>query len=95
METGCIPRIIGIARDTRESHLEKLLEGLKADVLITSAGVSAGDRDLVRGVLDELGAKQIFWKVGSQAWRADRVCHVRVDAGVFIAGQSGFNHDHL
>ena len=64
LETGCIPRILGIARDERESHLEKLREGLKADVLITSAGVSAGDRDLVRGVLDELGAKQVFWKVG-------------------------------
>lgn len=63
-ETGCIPRIIGIARDNRESHLEKLAEGLKADVLITSAGVSAGDRDLVRDVLEELGARQTFWKVG-------------------------------
>jgi molybdopterin molybdotransferase len=63
-ETGCIPRIIGIARDNRESHVEKLGEGLKADVLITSAGVSAGDCDLVRDVLEELGAKQMFWKVG-------------------------------
>lgn len=63
-ETGCIPLIIGIARDNRESHLEKLREGLKADVLITSAGVSAGDRDLVREVLRELGAEQIFWKIG-------------------------------
>lgn len=63
-ETGCIPLVIGIARDNRESHLEKLREGLKADVLITSAGVSAGDRDLVRDILHELGAKQVFWKVG-------------------------------
>ncbi|KAB0664384.1 molybdopterin molybdotransferase MoeA [Oryzomonas japonica] len=63
-EAGAIPLIIGIARDTRESHLEKLREGLKADVLITSAGVSAGDRDLVRDVLEELGARQVFWKVG-------------------------------
>jgi molybdopterin molybdotransferase len=63
-ETGCIPRIIGIARDNRESHLEKLSEGLKADVLITSAGVSAGDCDLVRDILEELGARQLFWKVG-------------------------------
>ena len=63
-ECGCIPRIIGIARDNRESHLEKLGEGLKADVLITSAGVSAGDCDLVRDILEELGARQIFWKVG-------------------------------
>jgi molybdopterin molybdotransferase len=63
-EAGGIPRIIGIARDNRESHLEKLGEGLEADVLITSAGVSAGDCDLVRDILEELGAKQLFWKVG-------------------------------
>lgn len=63
-EAGGIPRIIGIARDNRQSHLEKLGEGLKADVLITSAGVSAGDCDLVRDILEELGAKQQFWKVG-------------------------------
>ncbi|KAB0671562.1 molybdopterin molybdotransferase MoeA [Oryzomonas sagensis] len=63
-EAGAVPLIIGIARDTRESHREKLREGLKADVLITSAGVSAGDRDLVRDVLEELGARQVFWKVG-------------------------------
>lgn len=63
-EAGCIPRIIGIARDNRESHVEKLTEGLKADVLITSAGVSAGDCDLVREILEELGARQVFWKVG-------------------------------
>jgi molybdopterin molybdotransferase len=63
-EAGCIPRIIGIARDNRESHLVKLREGLKADALITSAGVSAGDCDLVRDILEELGARQLFWKVG-------------------------------
>lgn len=63
-EAGAIPRIIGIARDNRESHREKLAEGLQADVLVTSAGVSAGDRDLVRIVLEELGVKQVFWKVG-------------------------------
>lgn len=63
-EAGGVPRIIGIARDNRESHLEKLREGLNADVLITSAGVSAGDCDLVRDILEELGAKQLFWKVG-------------------------------
>jgi molybdopterin molybdotransferase len=63
LQCGAEPVIIGIARDNRESHREKLTEGLKADVLITSAGVSAGDRDLVRDVLAELGAEQLFWKV--------------------------------
>lgn len=63
MEIGAIPVIVGIARDNPESHREKLREGLKADALITSAGVSAGDRDLVRDVLAELGVQQVFWRV--------------------------------
>jgi molybdopterin molybdotransferase len=64
LECGAIPRIIGIARDNRESHLEKMRSGLQADVLITSAGVSAGDCDFVRDILTELGAELLFWKVG-------------------------------
>lgn len=62
-EAGAVPRMLGIARDNRLSHLEKLRSGLTADCLITSAGVSAGDRDLVRAVLEELGVKFLFWKV--------------------------------
>jgi molybdopterin molybdotransferase len=60
---GALPVLVGIARDQVESHREKLTEGLKADVLITSAGVSMGDRDLVREVLDELGVEIVFWRV--------------------------------
>lgn len=62
-EIGGDPLILGIARDTRESLLDKLKQGLQADMLITSAGVSAGDRDYVREVLEELGVEQQFWKV--------------------------------
>jgi molybdopterin molybdotransferase len=66
MEAGGEPVLLGIARDNRESHLEKLSAGLAADVLITSAGVSAGDRDLVREVLSALGVRQLFWKAAIQ-----------------------------
>ncbi len=62
-EAGAIPEILGIARDDRESLREKIAAGLAADALITSAGVSAGDRDLVRDVLAELSVRQIFWKI--------------------------------
>jgi molybdopterin molybdotransferase len=62
-EIGAEPAILGIARDNRESHLRLMNEGLKADALITTAGVSAGDRDLVRACLAELGVRQLFWKV--------------------------------
>lgn len=63
MEIGALPVILGIARDNPESHQLKMMEGLKADALITSAGVSAGDRDLVRDVLNKLEVEQIFWRV--------------------------------
>jgi len=62
-QCGAEPVILGIARDNRASHIALLSEGLKADVLITSAGVSAGDRDLVREILAELGVVEQFWKI--------------------------------
>ena len=61
--TGAIPVLLGIARDDLDSHREVLAEGLKADVLITSAGVSMGDRDLVREVLEKLDVEIVFWRV--------------------------------
>jgi molybdopterin molybdotransferase len=63
IELGGDPLLLGIAKDTKDSHLEKMKEGLQADALITSAGVSSGDRDLVRETLAELGVRQLFWKV--------------------------------
>lgn len=62
-ETGAEPVMLGIAQDDLESLREKISAGLKEDVLITSAGVSTGDRDLVRQVLEEAGAVQLFWRV--------------------------------
>lgn len=62
-ECGGEPVLLGIALDDRENHREKMIEGLRCDALVTSAGVSAGDRDLVRDVLAELGVRQLFWKV--------------------------------
>ncbi|MEA3363639.1 MAG: gephyrin-like molybdotransferase Glp [Thermodesulfobacteriota bacterium] len=62
-EVGAVPVMLGIARDNLTDLREKIGVGLQADVLITSAGVSSGDRDLVREVLEEFGIKEIFWKV--------------------------------
>jgi molybdopterin molybdotransferase len=62
-EAGAIPMILGIARDDRGDLLEKITAGLRADVLITAAGVSVGDRDFVRKALAELGVNEVFWKV--------------------------------
>ncbi|MBW6504712.1 molybdopterin molybdotransferase MoeA [bacterium] len=63
VEAGGDPILLGIARDEREDLRARVSEGMAADVLVTSAGVSAGDRDLVRDVLVELGVENVFWKV--------------------------------
>lgn len=59
-QCGATPKVLGIARDNEESHLDKIREGLRFDVLITSAGVSAGERDLVLETLAQLGVQQVF-----------------------------------
>jgi len=62
-EAGGEPVMLGIARDELEPLRQKLSEGLGFDALITSAGVSAGDRDFVREALSSLGVESVFWKV--------------------------------
>jgi len=59
---GGIPRILGIGRDSVQSLNEKIDEGLDADMLVTSGGVSKGDYDIVKDVLAEQGEIG-FWTV--------------------------------
>jgi len=63
LEIGGEPLLLGIARDDHASLRQLLTAGLQADVLITSAGVSMGDRDLVCEVLEEVGVERQFWQV--------------------------------
>jgi molybdopterin molybdotransferase len=62
-EAGGVPVSLGIARDDRKEIEERIRWGLGADVLVSSAGVSVGDRDLVRDVVEGLGAVLDFWQV--------------------------------
>ncbi len=59
---GGVPKLLGIARDNLDSMNSKLREGLESDILITSAGVSKGDYDMVKDVLAQHG-KIDFWSV--------------------------------
>jgi molybdopterin molybdotransferase len=62
-DCGAIPIQLGIAKDRKEDIEAKLRQGLHADVLISSAGVSVGDYDFVKEVLLNLGVEMVFWKV--------------------------------
>jgi molybdopterin molybdotransferase len=69
---GGEPRYFGIARDTRDDLRRLARAGFDADIVILSGGVSAGDLDLVPGVLRELGVREVFHKVdlkpGKPVW---------------------------
>ncbi len=62
VECGGLPIQLGIAKDKPEALSAKIQQGLIGDILVTSGGVSVGDYDLVKGMLNKLG-KINFWKV--------------------------------
>ena len=55
-EAGCETTSLGIARDDLDGQRQAILDGLaRADVLLTSGGVSMGTRDLIKPLLAEIG----------------------------------------
>lgn len=55
-EAGAIPVSLGRARDDRELQTRLVREAVdQADVLVTSGGVSVGDRDFIKPALEDLG----------------------------------------
>jgi molybdopterin molybdotransferase len=62
-ELGVEPVYLGIARDAPDDLERHFRAGLSADLLVSSAGVSVGDRDHVRAVLEKLGASLLFFGV--------------------------------
>jgi len=63
--TAADPVNLGLARDTKESLREHLrgASAQHADLLVTTAGVSVGEHDLVRDVLQELGGELKLWRI--------------------------------
>ncbi|MBM2814756.1 MAG: Molybdopterin molybdenumtransferase [Ignavibacteria bacterium] len=64
-DCGIKPINFGLIKDDKQSianTFRKILES-KAEVIITTGGVSVGQHDYLKDVLKELGAKTIFWRV--------------------------------
>ena len=81
---GGIPVILGIARDNEDSLMPLIRRGLKADMLITTGGVSVGDFDIVKDVLGKEG-RQVFWTVGMKPGK-------RIVFGIFPSGKREVLH---
>jgi len=69
IEAGGIPLHIGIAKDRVEDLKEKYGSALRADIIVSSAGVSVGDYDLVKDVIQDLGTDIQFWRVAMRPGR--------------------------
>ncbi|MCA1688871.1 MAG: molybdopterin molybdotransferase MoeA, partial [Actinobacteria bacterium] len=63
-EIGAEARRISAASDEAGVIRDAVKEALEtADVVVTSGGVSVGEKDLVKGTMLELGVEQVFWGV--------------------------------
>jgi len=81
---GGIPKVLGIARDTVEALVAKIHQGLDADMLLTSAGVSRGDYDMVKDVLAREGEID-FWTAAMKPGKP-------LAFGIFRSGQRRIPH---
>lgn len=62
INAGALPTMLGIAGDDSSEIIRKLETGLHTDMILTSAGVSVGDYDIVKNVLADRGTME-FWSV--------------------------------
>lgn len=60
---GGVPRVLPVAPDEYRRTRELVEDGLTADLLLLSGGVSAGKYDIVEKVLSDLGAEFFFDRV--------------------------------
>ena len=63
LEAGGEPVDLGLAADTPESLREHFGRATDCDLVVTSAGISVGEHDYVRQVLEELGGAIDFWRL--------------------------------
>ena len=82
-EIGARARRITAASDDAGVLRSAVREALEtADVVVTSGGVSVGEKDLVKGTMLELGVEQVFWGVKFKPGKP-LFFGVREDASVF------------
>lgn len=65
-EAGGEPVLLRVARDRPEEVRARLEEALECDVVLTTGGVSVGQFDHVKVVMDELGLRQLFHGVAQK-----------------------------
>jgi molybdopterin molybdotransferase len=62
-EAGGEPVNLGIAADDPESLRDHLARAMDCDLLVTTAGISVGEHDYLRSVMEDMGGELRFWKL--------------------------------
>lgn len=62
-DAGGLPRDGGITHDDPRALREAVESALACDLLLTSGGVSVGERDFTRRVMRDMGVDMKFWRV--------------------------------
>ena len=90
-ECGGEPVQLPIAPDEEGKLTELIQEGLKADMLLLSGGVSMGKFDLVEQALKSAGSKVLFYRSVDTAGKASGVWRGRVGSILWPARQSSLS----
>jgi molybdopterin molybdotransferase len=62
-QAGGVPRVMPLVRDDPALIRAAIEDARSADAIVTSGGVSVGEHDHVKAVLDALSAEWSFWRV--------------------------------
>ncbi len=84
-DVGAEAHRLGVAQDTVESLREKFREAATYDIIFTSGGVSVGDFDLVKDIMNEQGTIN-FWRINMRPGKPVAFGHI---AGIPLLGLPG------
>lgn len=66
IQAGGLPRALPLVPDRFDDIRASLAEAARADVVLSTGGVSVGEYDFVKEALDALGVERAFWKVAQK-----------------------------
>lgn len=70
LDCGAVPMQLGIAKDRKEDLVATFREAVQADLIVSSGGVSVGDYDLVKEIMQEKGNRLQFWRIAMKPGQA-------------------------
>ena len=83
---GGVPLIYPIVRDSKAEIRRAIEQVLDADFILSSGGVSVGEYDFVKVVLEEMDARFVFWRVAMKPGKPLLFCVLKERAYFGLPG---------